>query len=75
MTGRRNFAQEGPSDGTAGETRTDYLIMPDAVYLPRFGKKRKRRPGRNVFAILDLYCDAPRRTAREEGRRPPELSD
>lgn len=58
---RRSFRWDG------GETRADYLIMPDAVYLG-VQKETKEAAWRNVLAIPDLYCDAPRR----ERRRPPE---
>lgn len=66
MTGRQFCARRSFRwDGR--ETRADYLIMPDAVYLG-VQKETKEAAWRNVLAIPDLYCDAPRR----ERRRPPE---
>lgn len=72
MAGRRQFCIKGDD----GETRTDYLIMPDAVYAQ---KEMKARPGRVTFSrhLLDLYCDAPRPRQPRTTTPPPseELSD
>lgn len=60
---RRSFRWDG------GETRADYLIMPDAVYLG-VQKETKEAAWRNVLAIPDLYCDAPRRIAGNDAALP-----